>query len=488
MTEREKIAHVLRRFGFGGTYVEALPYQKMGFEGTLTKLFDFAEEPSDPHPFRFVFRKGEDADINTYRFRAWWMYKMVTSQNPLKERMSIFWHNHFAVADSKVENGLQMLSYINAIRTDPLGKFPDILKRCVTEPAFMRMLDVKTMVRGTPNENFARELLELYTFGIGNYTEKDIREISRALTGWTFIDGFWETGGKVDDKLKTMMKNEFMYSAFAWVPSYHDTTAKEILGKKGTYDGFEVLKMLALDKKCATFLCKKLWAHFVAPDPTADVVDKLVAVYTKTGGQISEVLKSITRMPEFYSDKVVYQRVKSPFDFVIGLNRGMGIGPELKKLVEPGNSDQPIKQELLDEMGGMHYWMEQAGMTLLEPPGVQGWNWGPGWITQQNMLRRMQYRGNRTYYQAAKDKWLPTPMTLSMVNFMQPYKDATSAEFVDKFCEFWDTRLSPDAKGVLAKRFEGANFKNAFNDQNNAAWMLTLGLQMLVAAPEFHLH
>lgn len=488
MTEREKIAHVLRRFGFGATYVESLPYQKLGFEGTITKLFDFAEEPQDPHPFRFAWRKGEEADLNTYRFRNWWTYKIISSQNPLKERMAIFWHNHFAVADSKVENGLQMLSYMVALRKDPLGKFHDVLKAMVTEPAFMRMLDVKTMIKGTPNENFARELLELYTFGIGHYTEKDIQEISRAMTGWTFIDPFWESQLKVDERVKSMMKNDFMYSAFAWVPTHHDDSPKTILGKTGKFDGFDVLKMLSADKRCATFISTKLWEHFAAPNPPQAIVDRLVGVYTKTGGQISEVLKAIAKSPEFYSPEIVGKRVKSPFDFVIGLNRGMGLGPELKKLVDPGKPDEPIKEELMNEMGGINYWMDQTGMQLMEPPGVQGWPWGEGWITQQNMLRRMQYRGNRTYYQAAKDKWLPTAMTLSMVEFMKPHKDLPVEQFREKFCEFWDVKLSADANKVVEKKFQDHNFKGAFEDQNNAAWMLTVGLQMLVAAPEFHLH
>ncbi|MCE9558612.1 MAG: DUF1800 domain-containing protein [Armatimonadetes bacterium] len=488
MTEREKIAHLLRRFAFGGTYPEMLRYEKLGFKATADKLFDLGTDPENPEIFRFFFKKGEDAEPNTYRLRCWWFYKCATTSSPLRERMTLFWHDHFAVSDNKIEDGLSMVAYLQELRKNPLGRFEDILREVVTQPAFLKELDVQIMKKGSPNENFARELLELYTLGEGNYTETDIKEVARAITGWSFIETFYSQEATNNVKLRQMQKTKTPFTAFSIIPAFHDRSSKTVLGKKGDFDGIDVLKLLAHHPKTAMFITKKLWEHFAYINPEATIIDRLSQVYLNSDTSIASVMKAMIAMSEFWSTKALGTRVKSPFDLIFGLERALYLGRTLQQKLGPAQSyDSPVDQPIIDLTGGIAYHMSNMGLDALYPDSVAGWDWGHGWISSNTMMKRIRYDGVNNWYEKEKNKYWPTPGMMGLVEVMRGHMQKPVEEFTKEFLSYFDAKLSPEPTAVITEHFKKFGHSQPRAD-NDFGWMLQVALKALVAAPEFHFH
>ena len=185
MTKEERIAHLLRRFGFGASFAEMEFYSPLGEDGTIERLIEYEKVPEgfDVSPARFAQENQQGVEL--LRMPAvvgWWTLRMLSTQRPLQEKLTLFWHDHFAVSASKVNQPLMMLDYLNTLRAGASGKFRSLLLSVSRDPAMIRWLDNETNVKGKPNENFAREIMELFTLGIGNYTEADVQEAARAFT------------------------------------------------------------------------------------------------------------------------------------------------------------------------------------------------------------------------------------------------------------------------------------------------------------------
>jgi uncharacterized protein (DUF1800 family) len=355
-------AHLYRRaaFGFpayksGSTAWEALQAAvKQGLNASLDQLFkgepglaEFdsmmdALGPKIGKSPRFDFQP----DTGLGEVQGWWVYRMIFSPHPLQEKMTLFFHNHFATSVAKVKKSTLMLQQNQLIRRHALSKFPPLLLEMSKDPAMMIWLDSNSNVKAAPNENYAREVMELFSLGVGNYTEKDIREAARAFTGW-HVAG-----------------DKFLFN-----PAQHDTGEKTILTKKGNWDGGDVVKILLDEPAAGRFLAKKLYRYFISENeaPPPELLEPLAEQLRKTGYDMGEAVKTVLRSRLFFSQHAYRQKIKSPAEYVVGLARSLNVQ------IGPGN--------LANSIAGL-------GQKLFAPPNVKGWDGGKAWLNSGTVLAR----------------------------------------------------------------------------------------------------
>jgi uncharacterized protein (DUF1800 family) len=289
----------LRRFGLGATPVELDRLSQLDAASAVDALLSEEEDPSSAiGPERFV---GDNGRLNPAGAVAWWTIRLITTRRALREKLAVFWHNHFATSLAKVPPPL-LVGQIETLRTLALGKFPDLLKAVARDPAMLVWLDGAQNVRGRPNENFARELLELFTIGIGSYTEKDVREVARAFTGWS---------------LRRLPTGPLGPSAqFQFRPFLHDAGEKAVLGKTGPLGGDDVLNLLCERPETSQRIVRRFFEWFVHPNPEVSTVERFARLYRESGMETRALVRAIALSPEFQSAKVRRTIVKSPLDFV----------------------------------------------------------------------------------------------------------------------------------------------------------------------------
>ena len=486
LTVRDKVAHLYRRFSFGGTLAEIEEGTAAGLDATIKKLVDYETVPANFHVHPFEFAWNEDAKMEAepgvYRFRLWWMLAMSSTNRPLQEKLALFWHSHFAVSDKKVENGPMMLDYMVTLRNGANGQFSDLLKSIAKLPAMMKYLDMDRAFRGHPNENCAREVMELFTMGIGNYTEMDVQEVSRALTGWGYIDTFYESGKTNDERLMTMYRDKRTASTFCLMPSMRDNEPKTILGQTKDFDGDQVLDMLANRPETAHFICKKLWEFFAYENPEPAVIDKMAAIFIKTKGSVKQVMTAMAKSPEFYSDKCVLKHYKSPADYIIGTVRQMNLGTELLAMrSSDANPTKPIKRLIMDNIGAVAYHMFKEGLDICYPEDVSGWKWGKNWISTSMMTARMQYNGMMIW--DSKGPWIAAKSTQGMMSAAAPTTPELAAA---QFKKIFDLNLSPKSDEILTGVFK-AQGPTCYQDTGKWAGVLYYCLKMMSACPDMHI-
>jgi uncharacterized protein (DUF1800 family) len=492
LTDRQKIGHLLRRFGFGASVTELAEYEKLGVRGTIERIFDLdaAEEYADP--MQFAFRDKEDAEPGGYRFRNWWTLQMATSKRPLKEKLALFWHDHFAVNEEDVGHGIAMLDYMMRIRQHGFGKFRDLLGSMAKSPALMRQLNVEMVTRATPNENFARELLELYTLGEGNgYTERDIKEVAKALTGWSNLDVYWRLGKTNNERLRHMRQNNTPGLFYIYAPEVHIPGPKKVLGKD-VESGDDVLDMLAKHPQTARYVCSKLWEWFAYPNPELKVIERLAKRFLTTDGNIKLVLREMAEMDEFYGARSYRKLIKNPVDYCVGIVRMQNAsGRVLKNYDEKKPYDSVMDEDIASGAGALTYWISQTGMTLFYPDTVAGWTWHEGWTSTNMLIQRRSFTGIHTWYpvevKGKEKEWHPDEPVRYVANQIKARTPGSTQEIVNAFCAVYDCPLSPGQQGVLIKHFEKAGGLKALENERHFCWTCTTALQLLSSAPEFHL-
>ncbi|MCC6744308.1 MAG: DUF1800 domain-containing protein [Acidobacteria bacterium] len=339
-TSTREIAHLLRRTGFGPSRSELDSYAALGFERAVDRLVSgLAAPPSADPPGFSVYAPGAAA--------AAWVDRMRTSASPLAEKLALFWHGHFATSVRKVEDPKLMWKQVALFRSAGAGTFPALVASVSRDPAMIRWLDGNSNRKGAPNENYARELMELFTIGRGNYTERDVREAARAFTGWGAESG-----------------------VFKFRQEYHDPGPKTVLGETGAFDGDDIVRIVTSRPECARFISRKLVAFLSHPEPQASDVAAAAAVFTKSKGSIADVVRHILLAPAFRSDASYRALIKSPAEFVVGALKVAGIGATPSWAVE--------------SMGRM-------GQTLFAPPTVKGWDGGGAWLSAGALLERMRF-------------------------------------------------------------------------------------------------
>ena len=273
-----------------------------------------------------------------------WLEKMSFAKGQLREKMTFFWHDHFA---AEVRRPYAMQDFNNVMRKHALGDFKTLLKQVSKHPVMLLYLNARQNRKASPNENFAREVMELFTLGTGQYTEKDIKEAARAFTGWNFTP---------DGK-------------FIVRKGQHDNGNKTFRGKTGNFDGDDILDMILADRQTAVFICEKLYCYLVHPEPEAEKVQEMANVFYDSGYQISKVLRFVFESDWFYAPKNQGVRIKSPTEYLAVMVRSMGL-----KFAEPEKLVQV--QKLL-------------GQVLFLPPNVAGWPDGTAWIDSSTLSLRM---------------------------------------------------------------------------------------------------
>lgn len=360
-------AHLLRRAGFGGTPEEIRALHALGLEGALDRLLGFDGQPDvevpgpgitlttapgremmmgagSPEERQQIQRMHRQQDaMQLARVREWWMQTMIRTKWPLRERMVLFWHGHFTSGYRDVRNSYHMYVQNTLFRRHAAGSFRMLLHEVSKDPAMLEYLDNNRNRKEHPNENYAREVMELFTLGVGNYTEEDIQELARGLTGWTF-EG----------------------NRFEFVERSHDAGDKTFLGRRGRFGGDEMLDIILERPEAPRYLAARLWAFFGAGEPAPELIDGLARTLRESGFEMKPALRQLFRSRAFFA--TAGQRIKSPVDLIVGLYRGTGL-----------SSDGAL---------GLPFAAQSLGQSLMDPPNVKGWPGGTEWITTSLLLAR----------------------------------------------------------------------------------------------------
>ncbi len=484
MTTREKCAHLLRKFAFGVTPAELDACEQLGVKGTIDWLVDYEKVEPAPEfrPWNLAYDKvDEQPKMDPYRFAAYWALRMVTTTRPLEENLTLFWHNHFAVSGAKVTYGPMLVGYMDTLREHAAGNFRTMLGEVSRDPAMIRWLDTDTNIKGRPNENFAREIMELFTLGIGNYTEKDIQEATRAFTGWSLRNALPDAARIPQNvQLRMAIEDERPIIVFTDSPALRDKKNKTILGKTDAFDADGVMDLLVAQPTHAKFLMKKLWSYFVYPNPDPKLIDQMAKVYVAGKYEIKPVLKWMMNSKEFWSEKATRSVVKSPAHYTIGVARQAGVG---KILVDSGalkqNGLQPMEKRAVDVSRGLLTIMRRQGMYLLFPPDVAGWEWGPGWITTASVIERNKIG---TYLFTAGSG---TPAAI--LQRIQAKGVSDTAGLVDLLVEWFDVPVNAEAKTLMAQSIEANGGFAAFAKPNTAVKPIQAFWRLASSVPEFQM-
>src|SRR5262245_14358162 len=302
--------------------------------------------------------------LETRRLAHWWADRMVATNRPLEEKMALFWHGHFATGEEKIRDYRKMEQQLALFHRRATGNFGDLLIDVARGPAMLAYLDAAQNVKGAPNENLAREVMELFTMGVGHYSERDIREAARAFTGW------------IDDDL-----------AFKLDADKHDDGQKTFLGRSGNFDGVDILAIILEQKVTAEFIAGKIYRFFVREDLSPALQARLGAILRDNGYQVGPLLRTLFLSRDFYSAPSFGTRIKGPIELVVSTYRKLGV----KRL--PGIPD-------------LHVVSRELGQVLLNPPTVAGWAQGRAWITPGLLLARGNF---------ARDVLFP-----DIINFTDP--------------------------------------------------------------------
>ena len=370
----EIMAHLMRRAGFSATRDELEGYVATGYEAVVEDLL----HPTDPDnmPDDVIRRYHTDmAEMRElYSVAAHWMYRMITTRCPLEEKLTLFWLGLFATGYSKLNQARSLLNQIEMFRRHGMGSLPELLVALSKDPAMIIWLDNNDNHRDAINENYGRELLELFSMGIGHYTEDDVKECARAFTGWTL--------GNAEYMVARAMKDSIWpYSRIAWHFEYrdydHDDGEKTFLGETGRFNGEDIIKIIVRQEVTARFLCTRLFQFFAADEIDADgesVIGAMMQSYFDSNYETRSVLRTLFNADYFKSEKARFARVKGPVELVVGAVRLAGSyrSPTF-------GVDQLARQTMY------------MGQGLLQPPSVEGWHEGAEWIDSGALVERVNF-------------------------------------------------------------------------------------------------
>ena len=368
------MAHLMRRAGFSATRDELEGYVAKGYEATVEQLLHPGEPGNLPDDVIRRLHVDQSELRGLTSAGAYWMYRMITTQNPLEEKIALFWHSLFATGYSKLNQARVLLNQIDMFRRHGLGAFPTLLVEVSRDPAMIIWLDNNDNHSGAINENFGRELLELFSMSIGNYSEEDVKECARAFTGWTLGNAEYMAVRAGKDSI-------WPYGRIAWHYEYrphdHDDREKTFLGETGRFNGEEIIDIIARNPATARFVCTRLFQFFAADEVDEEaerVVEAMKDSYFDSGYEIRAVLRTLFNAEYFKSDTARFARVKGPVELVAGAIRLAGT------YRTPTHGVEKVAQLAL-----------YMGQGLLEPPTVEGWHEGMEWIDSGALVERVNF-------------------------------------------------------------------------------------------------
>lgn len=368
LVDADDARHLLIRTGFAPRADEVAPYVGLTRADAVARVLGSARvEPLTPMPDwiaqplpnraqRRAWTPDEQRAAQRERaqhydaLRAWWLREMLVTPSPVTERMTLFWHDHFACGQDKVGEPQLMAAQNATLRRDALGSFASMLHAVAKDPAMLLYLDGASNRKGRPNENFAREVMELFTLGEGQYTQRDVSEAARAYTGWSLDPDT---------------------SAFVWRADLHDDGEKTVLGRAGPFDGDQVLDILLAQPQTAHYVCTKLWREFVSPQPDDAQLDAVAARFRASGYDIKTALGALLLTPAFWDEANRGVLVSSPVEFIVGTMRRFDVAY---------GDTLPFAQR-----------SAALGENLFYPPNVKGWPGGATWINSSTLLARKQF-------------------------------------------------------------------------------------------------
>jgi len=359
-TPRVRAAHLLRRAGFGATSAELDRYAAMTSAAMTQSVLNFQQTSNTALEAQlpmldFSTEKGPNAGA----LQAWWLQRMVQTTRPLEEKMTLFWHGLLTSGLDKAGT-TQLYTQNQLFRKMALANFDDLLKAVSKDPAMMVYLDTENNRKGKPNENYARELMELFTTGIGHYTEDDVRESARAFTGWTLKGS----------------KQQRYTTVSAFNPKYFDSGQKTFMGKTGNFTGDDIVEMLVPLRATAERLSTRLFSFFAYANPEPEIVRHLADTFQQSHYNVGAVVREIFAMDAFYSPKAYRALIKSPAELAAQTLRATG-------------SDAKVYGAAVTASAAM-------GQLLFYPPNVAGWPAGTSWINSSTLLTRLNFVNGAT--------------------------------------------------------------------------------------------
>jgi uncharacterized protein (DUF1800 family) len=475
----DESAHLLRRAGFGGTPSEIDDLVTRSREGAVDYLINFSQidnsvmESLLSSDFSLT-DPTDNQSFNQGEIRRWWCTRMVKTKRQFEEKLTLFWHNHFATSLSKVPD-FHMFNQNQLLRSNGLARFDTLLTKVSQDPAMLIWLDNVTNVLGHPNENFARELQELFTMGIQdvvtgeqNYTEDDVKQIARAFTGWNFRRT--PGGGPLD------------YS-FLLRPGQHDNGTKTIYvgtpwQTSANLDGTDVITVICQRPATARYLTWKLFNFFVYPvkNNSTDkaTIDKFAQVYLNNDHSVKELVRAIFTSDEFFSDRARFALVKQPAEIVVGAIRMIG-GDYNPGPVGRGSSNLPANSA------------RSQGQDFFSPPDVAGWDFNLGWINTASMLERYNYTNS-----VINNRNSTNPGVSITLDQLKKYTKKSSKKTVKKFFQV----LGPLNPGTPTRKQLQSYLETADNGQpvgfvkdDATIDKKVRGLvHQIMCLPEFHLN
>ena len=436
-----KVAHLFRRAAFGApwdvieaavasTPMEVVQRLVRGLDGL--PRFNHDVERLTP---------GTLASNDRRELQGLWMYRLLNSPHPLQEKLTLFWHNHFATSHAKVTSARLMHQQNETLRQYSLGSFAGLLREMTFDPAMLIWLDSNTNRKGAPNENYAREVFELFSLSPGNYTEQDIKEAARALTGWSTKD-----------------EQPFFN------PADYDSSAKTIFGQTGAYSAGDVVRMALGQPACARFIVRKLFREFIndIATPPDSLIEPLAAEYRLRDYDTGWLIKRMLSSWLFFSDAAIHQRIKSPVEYVVGTVRSLG------------GTVSPL--QAADVCG-------QLGQSLYFPPNVKGWDGGREWISSTTLLLRQNVAFEIT-------KGRDDAARLDPARWATKYDARTPEQIADLFLNMFVQKTDSPAREQIVTQLrtelESAN-DLPFARRENQAKLARLAAHLVLALPESQL-
>ena len=442
------LAHLMRRAGFGSNYNQLEELSNFEYDEVVDQLLnpEFGSlEDQDLLDRYFIAsveaRTARHADPQ-------WTWRLAKSHKQLEEKISLFWHGLLAVGGVKLDHGLAMLAEIDLFRKYGLSNFGTLLLKISKDPGMMYWLDNQNSHKDAPNENYGRELLELFSMGIdengeGAYTEEDVKSAARAFTGWA----------------SKPTPPPFFLGPFAlefnFDESDHDNTEKTFLGNKGNFNGEDIVEMVAMHKATADFICKRLYLYFVSEEINDEEVIKLSDIYMKNQGEIKKVLEYMFKSDHFKSEEIRFKKVKSPSDLVFGITRLV----DKYEIPNLDSAELAVNTLLM-------------GQFLLNPPSVEGWHEGEEWIDSGSLIERINYATSEISNKNAKG-------VKDIIDIVLQKNITNSDEILNNCLESLGyLEITENTKKIIQEHIE----KNKFNSEEEKILDI---LKLIVSTPDF---
>ncbi|MEO5952965.1 MAG: DUF1800 domain-containing protein [Chloroflexia bacterium] len=444
---KQQIAHLLRRAGFGASAADLDYYTSLGFEGAVDHLINYSRVDDSEAEQVVATMRAENPDPSNPNHpeygnpgleMAVWLARMTKTKRPLQEKMTLFWHGLLTsnIRDVKVAGLMANQNALYRSMALPVS-YRDMMKAVARDPAMLIYLDNNTNVKGKPNENWAREMMELFTLGIGNYTETDVKEAARAFTGWSVERG---TG-------------QFVFNA-----NKHDNDSKTFLGTTGNLNGDDIIDIVFQQPAQSKFIAKRLFRFFVYDTPDDATVARFADIYLKSGFNVRELVTQLLLSPEFRSDKAFFSLVKSPIEFTIGALRALSANVTLLKTWQ-----------------GLNNQMASMGQQVYNPPNVGGWFGNTSWLGTTAMFTRMETA--RQLVSIENDTTID-PMEIASANAL-----TTPTQAVDYFLDLLIQGDAPeDYKQSLI------SFVGSFTDDKDKNGKLRGLVRLVMATPVYQMN